>query len=310
MHRKLGLARFWPTFPLIRQNVAVFQGISFSARNPISSPALKRRLPRAYHGTDINFCRNPQRGLLVVPPDPIDKRGDGGSKVQSNFPRGSVIGYDSETTFKCGACGQSPMLKNSKAREAHTGLHRKSGKTAKGVQRWKCKACLCTYSVGSSIKPQKRCHVNRDILLMLTNGTPISKICDFTQCSARDVYVKMDSSLIRSSISPRVENESSIRSIRRWPAGGMQPTAIPSISTSQTNARALKALCSTFAKRAATPATLWRRTSLSIRKWHCMRLRPRWQHMVISTYRVHVENRQEVVPNQSSRNTSTRSPRR
>lgn len=160
----------------------------------------------------------------MVPPDPIDRRGNSASKVKSNFPRGSVIGSGSEKTFKCGACGQSSILKNNraivqeyrrlrtrflaalpkdscqsdgcenkgKARESQPGLYRKSGKTAKGVQRWKCKACFCTYSVGSSIKRQKRSHVNRDILWMLTNGTPISKICDFTELSPRDVYAKID----------------------------------------------------------------------------------------------------------------------
>jgi transposase-like protein len=160
----------------------------------------------------------------MVPPDPYDNRGKSGPKVKSNFPRGSVIGSDSEKTFKCGACGQSSILKNNRAivheyqrlrtrflaaipkdscqsdgcenqgeaRGTHPELYRKSGKTAKGVQRWKCKACLCTYSVGSSIKRQKRSHVNRDIIWMLTNGTPISKICDFTELSPRDVYAKID----------------------------------------------------------------------------------------------------------------------
>lgn len=183
--------------------MAVFQGISSNAPNQISSSARKRRLPHAIHGIDINFCRNPQCGLFMVPPGPYDKRGKSGSKVKSNFPRGSVIGSGSEKTFKCGACGQSPILKKNraivqeyrrlrtrfldalpkdacpsdgcetqgKAVAAHPGLYRKSGKAAKGVQRWKCKACLCTYSVGSSIKRQKRSHVSRDILWMLTNGT-------------------------------------------------------------------------------------------------------------------------------------------
>jgi hypothetical protein len=81
---------------LITQDVAAFQGISLNALNPISSAALKRRLPRAYHGIDINFCRNPQCGLFMVPPDPFDNRGKSGSKVKSNFPRGAVIGSGSE----------------------------------------------------------------------------------------------------------------------------------------------------------------------------------------------------------------------
>lgn len=160
----------------------------------------------------------------MVPPDPFDRRGKKRSKVKSNIPHGKVIGSGAEKSYVCGACGQHSVLKNNRAivqeytrlrkiylekvskdscqnstccnhgkpRESHPTLYRKSGKTANGAQRWKCKACLGSYSVGSSIRRQKRSHTNRDILWLLTNGTPISKICDFTQMSARDVYAKID----------------------------------------------------------------------------------------------------------------------
>lgn len=160
----------------------------------------------------------------MVPPDPFDNRGKKSSKVKSNFPRGVVIGSGDDKTFKCGGCGQFSILKNNraivqeylrlraryveappkdgcqaegcenygKARETHPSLYRKSGKTAKGAQRWKCKSCLGSYSVGSSIRRQKRSHANPDILWMITNGIPLSKICDFTELSLRDVYAKID----------------------------------------------------------------------------------------------------------------------
>ncbi|WP_156945892.1 hypothetical protein [Roseicyclus elongatus] len=195
-----------------------------NALSKISSTDPKRRLPQPCLGIDINFCRNPQCGLFTVPPDPYDRRGKNRSTVKSNQPHGKVIGSGSEKSYACGACGHHSILKNNRAivqeykrlrkvyvaatpkdacqnegccnhgkgRDAYPDLYRKSGKTANGAQRWKCKACLKSYSVGSSIRRQKRSHTNRDILWLLTNGTPISKICDFTEMSARDVYAKID----------------------------------------------------------------------------------------------------------------------
>lgn len=46
--------------------------------------------------------------------------------------------------------------------------------------------------MGSTIRRQKRSPSNRNILWLLTNGSPISKICDFTEMLARDVYAKID----------------------------------------------------------------------------------------------------------------------
>lgn len=78
-----------------------------------------------------------------------------------------------------------------KARETHPEPYLSSDKIAKGVQRWKCKASLCTYCVGSGITQQKRSHVNRDIRWVCTNGTPIAKMCDFTRLSPPRCYAKI-----------------------------------------------------------------------------------------------------------------------
>lgn len=135
-----------------------------------------------------------------------------------------MIGKDNDKTFLCGACKRTSILKNNRAvveeyrrlrgrfkpepdRDAcknpgcencgkpaskNPDLYRKTGKTAGGTQRWKCKACLQTFSIGSRIRRQKRSHLNRDIFWLLTHEASISKICDFTGLCARDVYAKID----------------------------------------------------------------------------------------------------------------------
>ena len=190
----------------------------------ISSPDQERRLPKPSFGIDINFCRNPQCGLFMEPPDPFRKKGRSAKKVNQNQPRGKVSGSADEKTFICGACGQSSIIKNNaavveeyrrlrgrfraeaprdccpapecgnygKSLEEFPDLYRKSGRTAKGAQRWKCKTCLTSFSVGSRIRRQHRSSTNRAVLWMITNGSPISKISDFTGLCPRDVYRKID----------------------------------------------------------------------------------------------------------------------
>ncbi len=160
----------------------------------------------------------------MMPPDVLDGRGVNRGKAKSNYPRGTISGSGDEKSFICGVCGQSSVIKNnlaivqeykrlrrrfrpdeprdscpnhicgnrgiSQSEKPH--LYRRTGKTADGAQRWKCKACLTTFSVGSRIRRQKRSSANREVLWMITNGTPISKICDFTGLSPRDVYAKID----------------------------------------------------------------------------------------------------------------------
>ncbi|MGR3453614.1 transposase [Pseudooceanicola sp.] len=136
-----------------------------------------------------------------------------------------MIGSGDEKTFKCGACGKSSIIKNNGAvveeyrrlrrrfraeppppdfcqnegcdnhqvrLSQSPGLYRKSGRTATGTQRYKCKACLRTFTVGSRIRKQHRSSTNGDVLWMITNGMPISKISDFTGLCPRDVYRKID----------------------------------------------------------------------------------------------------------------------
>lgn len=190
----------------------------------ISSPTPTRRLPLPSLGIDINFCRNPRCGLFMVPPDPYVRKGRPSRKVKPNQPRGEVIGSGDDKTFRCGACGQSSIIKNNRAvveeyrrlrnrfqpepprdtcankgcenhgksLAGHPDLYRKSGKTPRGSQRYKCKTCLKSFSVSTRIRRQHRSNANREVLWMITNGMPISKISDFTGLCPRDVYHKID----------------------------------------------------------------------------------------------------------------------
>ncbi|TNF13011.1 MAG: hypothetical protein EP320_10560 [Rhodobacteraceae bacterium] len=191
----------------------------------IFPPALQRRLPFPSLGIDINFCRNPQCDLFADPPDPYIRKGRPPANVKRNQPRGEVIGSGDNKTFKCGACGQSSIIKNNgavveeyrrlrrrfqaeppppdfcqnetcdnhqKRLAQNPGLYRKSGRTGTGTQRYMCKTCLKTFTVGSRIRKQHRSSANGEVLWMITNGMPISKISDFTGLCPRDVYRKID----------------------------------------------------------------------------------------------------------------------
>jgi len=189
-----------------------------------SSPARRRRLPMPSFGIDINFCGNLQCDLFAEPPDPYDNRGKSSSKVKPNLLRDQLSGSGDEKTFQCGCCGKSSIIKSNKAiiedyrrlrktfspefprdscskdfcanhgkaQSKFAGLYHKSGKTSKGTQRWKCKECLKTFAPGTRLGRQKRSHTNREVLWMITNGVAITKICDFTELSPRDVYRKID----------------------------------------------------------------------------------------------------------------------
>jgi transposase-like protein len=185
--------------------------------------APRRRLPVPSIGLDVNFCRNIQCSQFGMTPDPFDGRGRRRDTL-ANFARGSVVGSDDAKAFRCGACGQHSIIKNNRAiveeyrrlRRKQTSkahhpscrrdgcpangrsllrcpeLYRRSGQTAGRDQRWKCKSCGATFSVGKPARRQKRSDKNGQVLRLLVNGTPIAKIAEILGLSHRDVYRKLD----------------------------------------------------------------------------------------------------------------------
>ena len=189
-----------------------------------SSVGQKRRLPPPSFGIDLNFCRNPACGQFAIRPDPFDGRGRSRAVQRANFHHGKVIGSADETAFVCGACGTSSVVKSNGAiveeyrrlrRKELRGnpdgscpdvscrahgrpvanrpdLYRRYGKTKAGDQRWRCRLCETTFSIGRPTRRQKRTDKNGLLLRLLTNDSSLSKISEITGLSPRAVYEKID----------------------------------------------------------------------------------------------------------------------
>lgn len=190
----------------------------------ISATAEKRRIPLPYLGVDVNFCRNAQCAQFGVHPDPRDGRGRNLSSANANFPRGEVKGSGDDKTFTCGSCGQHSVIKNNRAiveeytrlrhLQRHDGkgkscrregcrshgksvaerpeLYRKSGRTSAGHQRYVCKRCGSTFTVGHPARNHRRQSKNGQVLKLLVHGTSLTKIAEIEDMAPRDVYRKID----------------------------------------------------------------------------------------------------------------------
>ncbi len=187
-----------------------------------SATAPKRRLPLPFFGVDVNFCRNAQCAHFGVQPDPRDGRGGRLGPANANFPRGEVGGTGDKKYFKCGSCGQESVIKNNRAiAEEYTRLRRlqrfygkacsnercpsrgktletwpdlywKSGRTKAGHQRYACRRCRSTFTVGHPARNHRRQSKNGQILKLLVHGTSLSKITEIADVAPRDVYRKLD----------------------------------------------------------------------------------------------------------------------
>jgi transposase-like protein len=173
---------------------------------------------------DLNFCRNAQCAQFGVHPDPRDGRGLKLSVANSNFPRGTVSGSGDKKRFTCKACGEESVVKNNRAIveeymrirmlqrpngkgqscsnpeclshmkscSARPELYRKTGRTKAGNQRFCCKRCGSTFTVGHPARNHRRQSKNGQVLKLLVHGTSLSKISEIADMAPRDVYRKID----------------------------------------------------------------------------------------------------------------------
>ncbi|WP_297341074.1 hypothetical protein [Pseudophaeobacter sp.] len=184
----------------------------------------KRRLPLPFFGVDVNFCRNAQCAQFGIQPDPRNGRGLNLSAPSANFPRGKVGGTGDGKYFTCGSCHEESAIKNNRSiTEEYTrlrrlqrpdakgqscsnqqcisydlpfitqaGHYRKSGRTKASNQRYCCKRCGSSFTVGHPARNHKRQSKNGQILKLLVHGTSLSKISEIADLSPRDVYRKID----------------------------------------------------------------------------------------------------------------------
>lgn len=186
-----------------------------------TAPALRRRLPLPFNGIETNFCRNPRCDCYGIHPDPYDRRG---RSAPPDVLRGVVGGRRHEEYFKCPSCGSTNRLKNNKAiaeeyarlrglqqENPHLACCRTSGcpneqqsvahnpksyhlfgRTKSGDQRYRCKGCGRTFSIGKPTRRQKRSDKNHMLYSLLVNGMPLSKIAVVLGLNYGDIYRKID----------------------------------------------------------------------------------------------------------------------
>lgn len=181
-------------------------------------------MPLPAHGITINFCRNSHCHQLGIPPDPFDGQRVSAVNSITNFGSGKVGGSEDESSFHCGACGVSSIIKNNRAvveeyrrlrrlqidrpdtiscqnetcrnhrlsHKRYPDRHRRFGKIGAINQRFARKSCGSTFTVGNPTRNQKTSHLNGQVLRLLVIGMALSKIAEITGLGPSDVYRKID----------------------------------------------------------------------------------------------------------------------
>jgi transposase-like protein len=189
-------------------------------------PSAKSRVPPEIDGIQVNFCKNPTCKNYGVPPKTSVKRG-GSRKVPSAPPESGdyvvVAAGKGMPLLQCKLCGEYPPIKSNIGiaeevarmmgylypRDEPTcpnpgclnhGVGVSAGKTYYyafgltdiGSQRYQCRRCRKTFSVGQSTRRQRMPSKNRDIFLDLMNKAPFNRICEKHGVNIGTVYRKMD----------------------------------------------------------------------------------------------------------------------
>jgi transposase-like protein len=198
-------------------------GKSESDRVP---PPVQVKLPDGTVRTvQINFCKNPDCANFGIPA--------AGKKHarRAKQPEGPPAGYDyalsggrgSTPFLKCQLCGEFPPIKsnlgvgeelmrlaryldmprpascrtagcaNTEVPVSNPAAYQLFGKSERGSQRFRCRACGKTLSVAASpVLRQRLPHKNRTIFKLLMNKAPLSRICEVAEVSMQTVYDKLD----------------------------------------------------------------------------------------------------------------------
>lgn len=184
----------------------------------ISSASSQGPIPEPHNETEVNFCRTVGCRNFGVPP------------VRANRGRGRprpdqyrVVGGGGGTgALFCFDCNKSTILKSNAAvheefsritsvldvehplrcpsatcvnhiyRGASARQFRRNGSNRHGTPRWECRACRKTFSLSAPLARQRKSHVNRNVFMMLMNGTPFRRICEILSITPTTLYAKID----------------------------------------------------------------------------------------------------------------------
>lgn len=191
----------------------------------ISSPDGESVLPPSSGGLDINHCKNPKCPNFGVPAEIVRWRRKHGTVLALTPGKAYTLGSSGakKPVLMCLLCRESFSVKSNLAvaeerdrlvaylapRPADccptddcangavpvgtAGAYYRHGTTAGGTPRWRCRACGKVTSIGGrAIKRQRRSHVNKSVLLELTNKMAIRRICKVNQISPSTFYGKVE----------------------------------------------------------------------------------------------------------------------
>lgn len=181
------------------------------------------RAPAPFEGINVNFCKNPKCNNFGVPERAHrKKRMPGVSPEPGDYTR--VSAGKAKPQLKCGLCGEIfPVRSNQGVHEELTrlmayltkadepscanepctlfdvplslagGMYAQRGKTAAGTQRYRCGACMKTFSgAGKSTKKHRMPHKNREVFSLLINKVPLRRISAITELNRGSVYQKIE----------------------------------------------------------------------------------------------------------------------
>lgn len=182
-------------------------------------------VPPAVSGIDVNHCKNPRCANFGVPADIVKYRRKAGSALASSPGTAYklVAVGKSRPALQCLLCNESFSIKSNLAiaeeRErfsrylAPTALlccatpgcanksipvsdsaaYQRFGTTKAGSPRWRCRLCKKTVTgAGRALKKQRITHLNKTVLLALTNKMPLRRIMKVTGLNAVTLYGKID----------------------------------------------------------------------------------------------------------------------
>ncbi len=179
----------------------------------------KTRIPVEFNGLQVNFCKNPQCSNFGVPASNESQKKKGVKRDKYTLNSGG----NKRIRLICHECGELIPVKSNKGiveekervsrylkplkepscpNDAceHHGLgvisHREHfrmvGRTRAGSQRYLCKSCKKTFSVGNATTGQKCPDKNELIFKLLVNKSPLRRICEIAEVHPQTVYNKID----------------------------------------------------------------------------------------------------------------------
>jgi transposase-like protein len=184
--------------------------------NTKKSTGIQGRLPAAYDGLQINFCRNLECPNFGILPLPKVSRGRN-PKITDNYRSSGDTHFHSDPCLICKQCNEAFTLKSNRGmveeferqktrfntlHQVHcrnTGCqnhlctdatqYQSFGKSHHGSHRYRCKACGKTFSVGiTSTSRQRKPEINELVFRLLVNKMPMRRICEAASVEPAVLY--------------------------------------------------------------------------------------------------------------------------